>query len=34
MAGLAAFDEVSFHLRALVNPQPAEHSKRFLNRPG
>lgn len=33
MAGPAAFDEGSFHKRALVNPQPAEHSKRFLNRP-
>lgn len=34
MAGPAVFDEVSFHLRALINPQPVENSKRFLNRPG
>lgn len=34
MAGPAACDEVAFHLRALVNPQPVENSKRSLNRLG
>ena len=30
MAGQAAFDEVQARLRALGNPERAEHSKRFF----